>query len=289
MGGRHKLRIAVDRYIMAFSSTSVPTFVKHTRHLLELMAHLRHPETGCPWDLQQDFRSLIPYTLEEAFEVADAAERDDTEDLREELGDLLLQVAFHSRIAEERGLFGFEDVAETIGAKLIRRHPHVFADAVFENDAERHGYWEASKQAEHREKGKTEERESVLDGLPPQLPALMAAQKLQQRAARYGFDWTEIAPVFDKVREELDELQAAHAAGDADHIREEIGDLLFMLVNLARHLGVDAETALRAGNHKFSRRFRHIEQRGAENGKTLTDHSLEELDGWWEEAKRLGL
>lgn len=265
------------------------SLMKHTRHLLELMARLRHPETGCPWDLQQDFRSLVPYTLEEAFEVADAAERDDAEDLREELGDLLLQVAFHSRIAEERGLFGFEEVAETIGVKLIRRHPHVFGEAVFETDAERDGYWEASKQAERQEKGKVRERESVLDGLPVHLPALMAAQKLQKRAARHGFDWTEVAQVFDKVREELDELQAARAANDIENIREEIGDLLFVVVNLARHLEVDAETALRDSNRKFSRRFRHIEQRVAENGRTLGEYGLEELDGWWDEAKRLGL
>jgi ATP diphosphatase len=260
--------------------------MKQTLRLLDIMARLRHPETGCPWDVKQDFASLIPYTLEEAYEVADAAERGDTEDLREELGDLLLQVVFHSRIAEERKLFGFEEVAEAIADKLTRRHPHVFGDTVFDTDEERHRFWEASKQAERREKGKAEEAESVLSGLPENLPALMRAQKLQKRAARYGFDWTEIAPVFDKVREELDELQEAYAAGDRAHIREEVGDLLFVAVNLARHFDVDAETALRDSNRKFTRRFRYIEEQLAARGKALADCTLAELDALWDEAKR---
>ncbi|MGX2042130.1 nucleoside triphosphate pyrophosphohydrolase [Methylocaldum sp. MU1018] len=260
--------------------------MKNTRRLLDIMARLRHPETGCPWDLQQDFASLVPYTLEEAYEVADAAERGDVEDLREELGDLLLQVVFHSRIAEERGLFTFEDVADAIGQKLIRRHPHVFGATVFETDAERHEYWESSKVAERREKGKTTNDDGVLSGIAANLPALMAAQKLQKRAARHGFDWTEIEPVFDKVREELDELQAARATGDQSHIREEVGDLLFVIVNLARHLEVDAETALRDGNRKFVRRFRYIEKQLAARGKTLAESTLAELDALWDEAKR---
>jgi ATP diphosphatase len=260
--------------------------MKNTLRLLDIMARLRHPETGCPWDLQQDFASLIPYTLEEAYEVADAAERGDAEDLREELGDLLLQVVFHSRIAEEREWFGFEDVAAAIADKLIRRHPHVFGGAVFETDEERHRFWEASKQAERREKGKAEEGESVLSGLPANLPALMAAQKLQKRAARHGFDWTDIDGVFDKVREELDELQEAHAAADEDNIREEIGDLLFVVVNLARHLRVDAESALRDSNRKFTRRFQYIEEQVAARGKTLAECTLAELDALWDEAKR---
>ncbi|HYE37687.1 nucleoside triphosphate pyrophosphohydrolase [Methylocaldum sp.] len=260
--------------------------MKNTRRLLDIMARLRHPETGCPWDLQQDFASLIPHTLEEAYEVADAAERGDAEDLREELGDLLLQVVFHSRIAEERGLFTFEDVADAISEKLIRRHPHVFGETVFETDIERHEYWESSKVAERREKGKTANDDSALSGIAVNLPALMAAQKLQKRAARHGFDWTEIEPVFDKVREELDELQAAYAASDQGHIHEEIGDLLFVVVNLARHLKVDAETALRDGNRKFIRRFRHIETQLAARGKTLAESTLAELDALWDEAKR---
>jgi ATP diphosphatase len=257
-----------------------------TRRLLEIMARLRHPETGCPWDLRQDFRSLVPYTLEEAYEVADAAERGDAEDLREELGDLLLQVVFHSRIAEERGLFGFEDVAESIGDKLTRRHPHVFGATVFESDEERQQFWESSKQAERLEKGKAEPAASVLHGIPANLPALMAAQKLQERAARQGFDWPEVDPVFEKVREELMELEEAYVAGDEEHIREEVGDLLFVAVNLARHFSVDAEGALRNSNRKFSRRFRYIEERLAEQGRRPDECPLAELDALWEEAKR---
>lgn len=257
----------------------------HTQRLLELMARLRHPETGCPWDLQQDFISLVPYTLEEAYEVADAAERGDAEDLREELGDLLLQVVFHSRIAEERGLFAFDDVAAAIADKLVRRHPHVFGDVVFDSAEAQHAFWEASKQAEREERGRSAAVESVLDGLSEKLPALMAAQKLQKRAARHGFDWPEVAEVFAKVREELDELQAAAATADPELIQEEIGDLLFVVVNLARHFDVDAEAALRAGNRKFSRRFRHIEQRVQASGRRLVDCDLAELEGWWQEAK----
>lgn len=256
------------------------------QRLLDIMARLRDPETGCPWDLRQDFASLVPYTLEEAYEVADAAERGDILDLRDELGDLLLQVVFHSRIAEDRGLFTFEDVAGAISEKLIRRHPHVFGEAVFETDAERHAYWESSKLEERREKGKTADGDSVLSGIAANLPALVAAQKLQKRAARYGFDWPEIGPVFDKVREELAELEAARASGEQSHIHEEIGDLLFVLVNLARHLEVDAETALRNGNRKFVRRFRYIEEQLAVRGKTLAESTLAELDALWDEAKR---
>lgn len=262
--------------------------MKNTLRLLDIMARLRDPDTGCPWDVKQDFASLIPYTLEEAYEVADAAERGDPEDLREELGDLLLQVVFHSRIAEERELFGFEDVAAAIADKLIRRHPHVFGGVEFETDEERHSFWEASKLEEKREKGKAEEAQSVLNGLPPSLPALMTAQKLQKRAARHGFDWPEIGGVFNKVREELDELQEAHAAMDEAHIREEVGDLLFVVVNLARHLDVDAEAALRDSNRKFTRRFQYIEQQVAARGKALGDCTLNELDALWDEAKRLG-
>jgi ATP diphosphatase len=260
--------------------------MQHTLRLLDIMAQLRHPETGCPWDLKQDFASLVPYTLEEAYEVAEAAERGDLDDLREELGDLLLQVVFHSRIAEERGLFGFDQVAEAIADKLIRRHPHVFGGAVFGSDEERHRAWEASKQAERAEKGKADPAPSVLDGLPAHLPALMAAQKLQQHAARHGFDWTEVNPVFDKVREELEELEEAYATQGPEQVREEAGDLLFTVVNLVRHLGLDAESALRDSNRKFSRRFRHVEQQVAALDKTLAESSLDELDSFWNEAKR---
>jgi MazG family protein len=262
--------------------------MRHLHRLLDIMARLRDPETGCPWDVQQDFASLVPYTLEEAYEVADAAERGDADDLREELGDLLLQVVFHARIAEERGLFAFDDVAAAIADKLVRRHPHVFGGVEFGSDAERLRYWEDSKRAERQEKGKAAPVASVLDGLADALPALMAAQKLQKRAARHGFDWTDIDPVFDKVREELLELEEAYASDDHAHIREEIGDLLFVGVNLARHFGVDAESALRDSNRKFSHRFRYIEQRVAALGKTLADSSLAEMDALWDEAKRKG-
>jgi MazG family protein len=261
--------------------------ILNIRRLINIMAQLRHPETGCPWDLQQDFASLAPYTLEEAYEVAEAAEQGDAEDLREELGDLLLQVVFHSRIAEERGLFDFDAVADAIATKLIRRHPHVFADADFATDAERHAFWENSKLLERQEKGKTEPADSVLGEIPRGLPALMAAQKLQNRAARHGFDWPDIEPVFAKLHEELDELKSACLSGDGRNIREELGDLLFVIANLARHLNVDAEASLRAGSAKFIRRFRHIEQRVAERNAQLSDHTLAELDAWWDEAKRL--
>jgi MazG family protein len=260
--------------------------MKNTQKLLEIMAQLRHPETGCPWDLRQDFASLIPYTLEEAYEVADAAERGDILHLQEELGDLLLQVVFHSRIAEERQLFDFESVAEIISEKLIRRHPHVFGETVFENDEERHQFWEDSKQLEQQEKGRNQENTSVLDGIPPRFPALMTAQKLQNRAARHGFDWPDVEPVFEKVREELDELEEAYVKGDGANIREEIGDLLFVMVNLARHFSIDAEAALRNSNRKFTRRFQYIEERVADQGRQMNECHLEELDALWDEAKR---
>ncbi|CAL1241322.1 nucleoside triphosphate pyrophosphohydrolase [Candidatus Methylocalor cossyra] len=258
----------------------------NTLRLLDIMARLRDPVSGCPWDLKQDFASLIPYTLEEAYELADAVERGDADDLREELGDLLLQVVFHARLAEERGWFGFDEVAGAIADKLVRRHPHVFGDAVFASDEERHRFWEASKRAERLEKGKAEPPASVLDGLPEPLPALMRAQKLQQRAAQHGFDWNAVGPVFDKLREELAELEEAHAAGDPEQIREELGDLLFVAVNLARHLELDAETALRASTRKFIRRFQHIERQLAAEGRALADCTLAELDALWEDAKR---
>lgn len=261
--------------------------MKNTRRLLEIMARLRDPDTGCPWDVQQDFSSLVPYTLEEAYEVVDAIERSDFTDLRDELGDLLLQVAFHARLAEELELFDFEDVAGAICDKLVRRHPHVFDDVVFDSDAERQHFWESSKQAERLEKS-SEESESALSGVATCLPALMQAQKLQKRAARHGFDWTDAGPIFDKVLEELAETRMAYQSGDQAHVEEEIGDLLFVAVNLARHLQVDAESALRASNRKFIRRFRYIEQRLMAQGRSMSDCALEDLDALWEEAKRHG-
>lgn len=261
--------------------------MQQTRRLLEIMARLRDPDTGCPWDRQQDFASLIPYTLEEAYEVADAIERADFADLRDELGDLLLQVAFHSRMAEELGLFDFEAVAAAISDKLERRHPHVFDGVAFGSEAERLRYWEASKLEEKADKT-GQAPSSLLEGVAAALPALMEAQKLQKRAARHGFDWDSAAAVFGKVREELGELEEAVTSGDTAHVREEMGDLLFVLVNLARHLEVDAETALRDGNRKFRRRFGFIEERVTRAGRNLADCSLAELDAFWDEAKRAG-
>lgn len=248
------------------------------------MAQLRHPQTGCPWDLKQDFRSLLPYTLEEAYEVADAIERGDHDDLRDELGDLLFQVVFQSRVAEEQGLFDFEQVAAGIADKLTRRHPHVFGDTVYEDEAAFKRAWEQAKLDErHAKAGKA--AASVLEGIGAALPALVRAEKLQKRAARFGFDWPEAEPVFAKVHEELDELREAHASGDQAHVEEEVGDLLFVAVNLARHLGVSPEAALRAANAKFFRRFQHIEQGLAEEGRGLEGTPLEELDALWDDAK----
>jgi nucleoside triphosphate diphosphatase len=263
--------------------------MENTRRLLEFMALLRDPVRGCPWDLKQDFASLLPYTIEEAYEVADAVEREDFDDLRDELGDLLLHVAFHSRIAEEKGLFDFEQVAGAICSKLIRRHPHVFQGMVFESDEARIHFWEQSKELERArklEQSLSEEQKSALSGVANTLPALMFAQKLQKRAARQGFDWPNIDPVFDKVQEELQETREAFAEGSAAQIEEELGDLLFAVVNLARHLNVDAETALRAGSRKFSKRYQTMERLLQEEGKQMADCSFEEMDQCWEQAKR---
>lgn len=249
------------------------------------MARLRDPETGCAWDIKQDFHSLIPYTIEEAYEVADAIERNDFDDLRGELGDLLLQVVFHSRIAEERGLFDFEAVAQAIADKLINRHPHVFADVRFDTDEQRQAAWEAAKAEERREKKGAVVEESVLDGVAISLPALVQCEKIQNRAASHGFDWPDTDPVFDKVREELHEVHEAWQSGDQAHIQEEIGDLLLVVVNLARHLKVNPEIALKEATKKFTRRFNYIEKQVAVSGRMLRDCELAELDALWNEAK----
>jgi MazG family protein len=257
--------------------------VNNTRRLLEIMSRLRHPEHGCPWDLKQNFASLIPFTLEEAYEVADAIERQDYLDLREELGDLLLQVAFHAQMAKEQELFDFEAVAEAICDKLVRRHPHVFDEVVFSSDADRQQYWENSKLTEKAEKS-GQQPDSALSGIAASLPALMYAQKLQKKAARQRFDWDSVEPVFAKVREELAELHDAYESGDQRQIEEEIGDLLFAAVNLARHLHVDAESALRASSRKFEERFRWMEGRLGE--RPMSECEPEVLDTLWDEAKR---
>ncbi|HSI39204.1 MAG TPA: nucleoside triphosphate pyrophosphohydrolase [Xanthobacteraceae bacterium] len=262
--------------------------------LLALMAALRTPGTGCPWDLEQDFASIAPYTVEEAYEVADAIARGDLDDLRDELGDLLLQVVFHARLAEERGAFDFGDVVEAITAKLIRRHPHVFGDARGLDAAAVKQVWaqikaqEKSRRAEHRAaQGLPAEPEArrTLDGVPLAQPALVRAVKLQDKAARVGFDWPSAAPVLDKIREEIAELEAEIAAGNRAAAAGEMGDILFALANLARHLGVDPEAALRGTNAKFERRFAAIEDGLAPTGRRPEDATLEEMEALWQAAK----
>lgn len=260
--------------------------LEKTQTLLELMTQLRHPETGCPWDVRQDFHTLKPYLIEEAYEVIDAIERNDFDDLRKELGDLLLQVVFHSQIAKEQGLFDFEQVAAAIGDKLIERHPHVFAGVEFADDAERQQAWEQAKEQERLQKNPQQKPESVLDGVTNGLPALVHCEKIQDRAANHGFDWPEPEPVFEKVREELQEVHEAWQSGDQAHTQEELGDLLFVVVNLARHLKVNPEMALREATQKFSKRFNYIEQQVSASGRVLLDCQLEELDGFWHQAKQ---
>jgi len=262
----------------------------NTQQLLDLMQRLRDPDHGCPWDVKQDFSSLVPYLIEECYEVIDAIERNDLDDLRLELGDLLLQIVFHSQIANEKGLFGFEDVAAGINDKLIRRHPHVFADARFMNDEERQKAWERIKKAERQEKLNPEEFVSVLaGGAPLSMPALAACQKILTKAAHLGFDWPEIEPIFAKVNEEIEEIKEACLEGGQAHIEEEIGDLLLVIVNLSRHLNVNAEVALKSAIQKFSRRFEYIERQVAKSGKIMEECDLSELDGYWNDAKKTEL
>ena len=251
--------------------------------LLEIMAKLRDPVGGCPWDLEQDFRTVAPYTLEEAYEVADAIERGDLGDLKEELGDLLLQVVFHAQMAREQGAFDFGQVVEGICDKLVRRHPHVFGDESVESSAAQTEAWERIKAAEKAGQGPI----GLLDDVPVGLPALTRAAKLGRRASRVGFDWPDATGPRGKVDEELAELDAAVAgAEDRDEVEGEFGDLLFAMVNYARHLGIDPESALRRSNEKFLRRFRQVEDRAADEGVAVTEAGLERLDRWWEDAKR---
>ena len=260
---------------------------KNIMRLLEIMAALRTPGSGCPWDLEQSFRTIAPYTLEEAYEVADAIEHDDMEQLREELGDLLLQVVFHARMAEEQGAFDFGDVVETITEKLIRRHPHVFADAEGRTADAVKGLWERIK-AEEKAAKATRKGQSApsgaLAGVPVALPALTRALKLQDKAGAVGFDWNDPKAVLAKIREEADEVEQALDQGDAG-VTAEVGDLLFAAVNLARHLKADPESLLRATNQKFERRFAAIEQALAARGKKPKDADLAEMDALWNEAK----
>lgn len=250
--------------------------------LLEIMRRLRDPDTGCPWDIEQDFDTIAPYTIEEAYEVADAITRADWTDLRDELGDLLLQVVFHAQIAADRGLFTFDTVATTIADKMVARHPHVFGpESRDKTAAQQTRDWEAIKAAERAAKAQT----GVLDGVAAGLPALMRAVKLQKRAARVGFDWPETAQVIDKITEEAAELREAAQTLTHDKVEEEFGDLLFVMANLARHMKVDPESALRAANAKFTRRFSRIEALLAEAGKRPEDSDLAEMDALWTRAK----
>jgi len=249
--------------------------------LIEIMAALRTPKTGCPWDLAQNFSTIAPYTLEEAYEVADAIARGDLADLKEELGDLLLQVVFHARMAEEAGAFDFGDVVRAITEKLIRRHPHVFGDERSQTPQAVEGLWERIK-AEEKAARKGAANDGALAGVPVALPALTRALKLQEKAGRVGFDWNDPRAVLHKIREEADEIEAALGSADA---AAEVGDLLFAAVNLARHLRADPEAVLRQTNAKFERRFSAIERALAARGRTPQQATLAEMDALWEEAK----
>ncbi len=282
---------------------------KDIARLIDIMAALRTPETGCPWDIEQTFATIAPYTIEEAYEVADAIQRGDLPDLKDELGDLLLQVVYHARMAEEQEAFAFGDVVHAITSKMIRRHPHVFGTPEERAAGAAPGFWarikaeeKAAKDAERARSlspSQPQSKDRLLADIPAALPALTRAVKLQDKAAKVGFDWPSLAPVFDKMREELSELE--EVAGPADprsaapdrspertaKIEEEFGDLLFVMANVARHLKLDPEAALRAANQKFMRRFAHIEHRLAEQNRTPAESNLAEMDALWDEAKAL--
>lgn len=271
--------------------------------LIEIMAALRTPETGCPWDLEQTFQTIAPYTIEEAYEVADAIARGDLADLKDELGDLLLQVVYHARMAEEQGAFAFSDVAEAVNAKMIRRHPHVFGSSEERAAGAQPDFWARIKAEERAAKvaerarfsvrGQTPSQgsdpHSILSDVPVGLPALTRAIKLQDKAARVGFDWPDLAPVFAKMKEEIAELEEVAFSDAASHsaaaIEEEMGDMLFVMANIARHLKLDPETALRKANDKFTRRFAYIERRLSEMGRTPEQSTLEEMDALWDEVR----
>lgn len=267
---------------------------KDMSRLIEIMAALRAPGTGCPWDIEQDFSTIAPYTIEEAYEVADAIARGDLDDLRDELGDLLLQVVYHARMAEEAGEFAFPEVVEAITTKMIRRHPHVFGDEKARSAGMAKGMWEKIKAQEKAEKRSArlergldpeDNGKGFLDSVPVALPALTRALKLQERAARVGFDWSEAGPILDKIEEEIGELREALANGDAASIKDEFGDTLFALVNLGRHLKVDSEAALSGTNEKFRSRFHHVERALEGTGSTLEKATLDEMEVLWQQAK----
>lgn len=262
--------------------------------LLTLMARLRDPSDGCPWDRKQTFASIVPHTLEEVYEVVDTIEREDWTHLREELGDLLFQVVFYAQMAEEQGDFSFQDVVHDLTEKLLRRHPHVFPDGTLDSrradqsvDEDQVSVtWEAIKQQEKAVNGSPAARSSALADVPVAMPAMQRATKLQKKAARVGFDWDEVTPVWTMLHSELDELREAVASGDADHVEDELGDILFATINLARHLKVNPDRALRRTNRKFTDRFQYIERALADRGDTLSEASLDEMEALWQAAKR---
>lgn len=279
---------------------------KDVARLVEIMRALRTPDTGCPWDLEQSFETIVPYTIEEAYEVADAVERRDAIDLCEELGDLLLQVVYHSQLAAEADLFTFEDVVLAITRKMVRRHPHVFGDAEARSARSAKGQWESIKAEEKVERLRARQlaaeklgdsgadwsrpashSERLLDGVPGAMPSLMLAQKVQDKAAGVGFDWTHLPPILDKLREETEELANAAASGNADECRDELGDVLFTAVNAARRLNVDADAALRGTIRKFRSRFASMEDEAQRQGRRLADLDLAEQEQLWQHAKAL--
>ena len=258
--------------------------------LLDIMAALRTPGTGCPWDLEQNFATIAPYTIEEAYEVADAIARGDLADLREELGDLLLQVIFHSRMAQEQGAFEFADVVQTLSEKLIRRHPHVFGTETASTPEEVIKNWEAIKAQEktRKLKDRTPEQRSLLEGIPTRLPALHEAHQISSKAARVGFEWPDIEGVFGKLKEETHELREAMTGPEnsrQSRVEDEIGDILFVIVNLARFLKIDSESALKRANRKFKTRFQYMETQLARSGRNLDGTSLDEMETLWKQAK----
>lgn len=262
-----------------------PKILSQVSRLLEIMQQLRDPQSGCPWDLKQSFKSIVPYTIEEAYEVADAIENGDMHEVKDELGDLLFQVVFYAQLAREQSEFDFDGIAEVVADKLIRRHPHVFAGGKLPSSADVGQQWEQIKQRERADKGQSDT--SALANVPKGMAPLIRAQKLQKKCAKVGFDWPDVAPVLDKIQEEIAEVKAELVETEVDQgaVEEEIGDLLFAVVNLSRHVKVDAETALRKANTKFEQRFRAVEQILADQQKTLADASLDEMEAAWQQVK----